>query len=343
MLQKRIFNKLLKQEQNIIINKFIQLYEIDKLGTTEIQEQMNIDGHLYSYFENNFVKKRTPNERQEIYKAVMLRRYGVTNSFQLNKTKERIKQTNIERYGVENPFQSEEVKEKIKQTNLKRYGTESASKSTIIKEKIKQTNLEKYGVEWSSQREDVKFAQKETWNKKTPDELNDILIKRTRTLRHKYGVDNIYQLDKYRQKCHSPESMQKIHETKKKNGTYGKSKLEALVYIKLCETFGKNYVEKQLYINGFDYDFKVHDLLLEIHGTYWHNKRPFIECKEHIAEYEMLFNKGGQYRSIAKKWRYTDVAKLKYCKDNDIPYLALYIDDIKQLNIELIKKKVKIK
>lgn len=37
--------------------------------------------------------------------------------------------------------------------------------------------------------------------------------------------------------------------------------------------------------------------------------------------------KVGVYKTVANTWRYRDVDKLEYCKDNNIPLLVVYCDN----------------
>lgn len=63
----------------------------------------------------------------------------------------------LKKYGVTNCFQLNSVKEKIKQTNLSRYGIDYILKD---KEKMKKSIMAKYNVEHNSQREDIKLKLK---------------------------------------------------------------------------------------------------------------------------------------------------------------------------------------
>lgn len=104
----------------------------------------------------------------------MLDRYGVANSWALEKTKIKSKKTCLEKYGAEYAIQSAEVQAKICGVNKTRYGVDyimqSADKIKLrqsnnfakygvvepiqldsIKQKVVDTNLSKYGVKWASQ------------------------------------------------------------------------------------------------------------------------------------------------------------------------------------------------
>ena len=74
----------------------------------------------------------------------------------------------------------------------------------------------------------------------------------------------------------------KQHETKKLNGTYGKSKIEDEFYIVLCNVFGIENIERQKLVNGWAIDFylKLLDLHIQFDGRYYHGlDRPIEEIK----------------------------------------------------------------
>lgn len=134
-----------------------------------------------------------------------MERYGVTNYSKTEESKERRKQTCLDRYGVESYTQTDECKEKTKETCLNRYGVEHVANikgtrekyintclekyGTInyfqteeFKEKCKNTMLEKYGSENFSSTEIFSQKTLETWKKKTREEIDEILSKRTMSL-----------------------------------------------------------------------------------------------------------------------------------------------------------------
>lgn len=146
----------------------------------------------------------------------------------------------------------------------------------------------------------------------------------------------------------------KIHQTKLKNNSYGKSKEEDKLYDYLVLEFGKDNVIRQYSENGFIFDFKIirpslskqHKgekivQLVELNGSYYHNFRPYKDCLENNNEYNKMIECGGQAAKIAKKWRYTDIDKYNYCKEHNINFVCIYFDRKPKpyfTNEELIKE-----
>lgn len=118
---------------------------------------------------------------------------------------DKIEQTNILKYGYKNQFQNEEVKEKIKQTNLKNLGVEYPTQSPVVREKIIEVVREKFGVDNVLQSPIIQQKIKDSWDKKTPEEIKFLYDKcyETFTTRVKeiYGVDNIMHLDEFKDKA----------------------------------------------------------------------------------------------------------------------------------------------
>jgi len=106
---------------------------------------------------------------QENIRKSIKEKYGVDNISQLDYVKERKIETTLKKYGVTNPYnipkcikKSKQTRKthktewinKIKETNLSKYGVDNVAKSDKIKEKAKNTNLQKYGeTSWTKTNE----------------------------------------------------------------------------------------------------------------------------------------------------------------------------------------------
>lgn len=113
-----------------------------------------------------------------------------------------------------------------------------------------------------------------------------------------------------------------------KNHINGISKIE----YEVKELLDKNNIQNkhQHYESGLAFDFIVYknniSTLVELNGVYWHNKGSFKNTKENIDEYNKLIKMSAQRQQIARKWRYIDVEKVNYCKENDKNFITIYFD-----------------
>lgn len=134
--------------------------------------------------------------------------------------------------------------------------------------------------------------------------------------------------------------MNRSHQTKKKNGSYGKSQLEEKFY-NFCKKNNIN-IEWQYNKNGFSFDFIItinnKQTHIELNGVHWHNKKPFTNTQEDIQEYNKLVEKDGQFKNIANKWRYMDVNKYNYCVANNLNLIRIYYDKQFNNNLNLLLK-----
>jgi very-short-patch-repair endonuclease len=174
--------------------------------------------------------------------------------------------TMLKLYGVATPMESSEIMKKIRMTTLQRHGVEFFSQSDQWYDLCEQNSLERFGTNWPSQ-------------------SNEVKTKMVDTCLQKYGVSHVFQaseikkaiLNSYIERwgCHvsaHPDIIKKKHETMKRNGTYGKSKSEDMLYVLLCEKFGDEKVKRQVDINGWSIDFYVEtiDIYIQFDGVYWH-------------------------------------------------------------------------
>ena len=223
---------------------------------------------------------------------------------------EKAKQTCFKKYGVEYIFKSKEIQDKIKQTILSKYGVEYALQSNEVHDKIKQTNLRKYGAEYPLQSE---FIQ---------NKIKRILI-------YNYNVDNPW-------KC--KEFQQKAHETKKKNGSYGKSNEEDYVYSILVDIYGKDNVKRQykseLYPFACDFYIISKNLYIEYNGMWTHGHIPYIGSKENEIQLKKWKQKAvtsDYYNSAIVTWTISDVKKRNTAKENNLNYIELWdLNDVKK-------------
>lgn len=229
-----------------------------------------------------------------------------------------------------NLYRSKEDTERIRiQSRLR-----NLDKATMVKH-MEQTCMKKYGVSNISKLDDIKQIKIETilnhygdWNNYKREMIKN--VKQTKLDR--YGDPNYNnhqkametQLNRYGVQGYN--NRPKEHQTKKRNKSFNKSKYEMQCF-KLLQKIYDLPITTQIKDNRFIFDIKIGNMYIDIHGTYFHNYRPFKECKEHIKEYNMVYEQGGQKQSIANIWRFKDVQRLNYCLENNIPYVRVYISD----------------
>lgn len=271
---------------------------------------------------NSFQSK----EVKEQSKKTKLERYG--NEYYNNSDK--VKETNLKKLGVEMPFQSKEVLNKCKESLLNVYGVNNPGKSEIVKEKMKQTCLERYGVEYS-------FASKKAQEKSK------------RTSLERYGVEYAIQSkevkDKLSKILRNPEVQEKIISTKKKNGSFGSSKVEKHFYAEVLKYFPK--AKTNFRTDKYQYNCDVYipeiDLYIELNYFWTHGFHEFnendIKDINRLNSLKERSKPGNMYEAAIDVWTIRDKEKIKTAKENNLNYLVFwnYEDGFKWLNEDLPK------
>jgi hypothetical protein len=143
-------------------------------------------------------------EVREKCKKNNMAKYGVENTFQLEKFKEKGKQTCLEKYGVQYATQNKEIKEKRANTNIELYGSANTFQVEEFKEKSRQTCLENHGVEYSMQNKEIKEKSKKTCLEKYGCEFvsqnTEIMNKMKQHNMEKYGFEHVLQVEEIREK-----------------------------------------------------------------------------------------------------------------------------------------------
>lgn len=252
------------------------------------------------------LKNLTLEHKKEIYAKVVKSNTGKKHNF---KDKESWRQNIKNAWNSKSDKDIELMKNKISKANKRYYRNLSdehkkelsnihsqcllnlpKNKKLEISNKIKQNWKNKSELEKSL----IRQKQSNTWKNKTREEINYI--------------------------------MTKSHNAKKNNNSYGKSNLEQNFY-NYCKE-NKIDISWQHNENGLSFDFlyivdnKIN--YIELNGVYWHNYRPYADNLQNQKEYNILVQKGGQFENIANKWKYYDVRKLQYCKENNLNFICIY-------------------
>ena len=261
-----------------------------------------------------------------------LRKYGVNTPFKSEEVKDKIKKTNLEKYGAENVLSSKVVQEKIKKTNLERYGVENVSLSKEIRDKANKTNLERYGAEnvYASEygKQKIKETNLERYGFENASSSKEVQEKVNKTCEERYGG----------RWCASPEILERVFLTQKKNKTINTSKIEKELEIKLKEIFPdlKTQYKSEDYPFPCDFYIPSLDLYIEYNGFFTHNRRFFDKNnKEDVEELnrcvlrskelkEKNGNKSTRYDSLIHVWTYKDLLKLETAVKNNLNYIAWF-------------------
>lgn len=93
----------------------------------------------------------------------------------------------------------------------------------------------------------------------------------------------------------TPEACAKRHQTMKTNGTYGKSSVEDVLYVYLCDKYGAEHVVRNALVNDrwpIDFYVKSIDTYIQLDGVYWHGlDRPIDVISEHKTKRDAQIHK----------------------------------------------------
>lgn len=334
-----------KFEKSSINDKDVQqiqyLYENTNLSVKEIGEQLNMTADMVRNRINKYGFKRTEEQISRIMSEKQKARWNNYTEQQQKEIRTKMSETNKEVWAN----RSEDKKQEIIQHRLETINNKSEEELQETKDKISQSVQKTWNNYNKKDRLKINTKLQKIWNNRTPEKREQFKQTMQNTWKMK-TEQQIKELEEKRKLCYKNKSKEeinsinnKIHQTKKLKGVYGKSNQEDKLYKELIKEFGEENVERQYTENGFVFDFKIirpslnpkHkgeliEQLVEFNGSFFHNFRPFIDCLEHNKEYNEMCNKGLIISRIAHKWKYTDVEKFLYCKLNNKNYTALYFD-----------------
>jgi hypothetical protein len=182
-------------------------------------------------------------------------------------------------------------------------------KLTEYKERIEKTNIERFGA--------INPLSKGT----------AIFHKRNQTVLDKYGCENVFQrLDLFINEWSNSGKRSKI-------SSLNKSLYKILedLEISYIPEFSISYVSDDGKKRWKSYDAKINNVLIEIHGNYWH-ANPEIYCKSTIFQFP---------KSIITAKEIWELDKYKELIANTHGYSLLTIWESEIKNIENVKKRIK--
>lgn len=312
-LSKRKIAKILKTDVRYI-DSIIDNYNLKRHKPLRMSYEM-----LYNEYIINNLSLEELSKKYNISKRTL--RYWINDNYKIYKSSNdklvHIKQSKLKKYGNENYVNIE----KAKQSRLEKYG------NYVNMIKIKESNLKKYGIENVSFLVDVKkkISVKNTLNAK------ERMKKMLETNLKKYGVKTFSQTEmsknRYKDIDYVKNIMNKQYETKKKNNTFGKSKIEDEIYKLLCEKFDdvKRQYKSNLYPFACDFYIPSIDLYIEYQGYWTHGFEPYIDSEKQKEKVKLWESKNTpQYIKAIKDWTERDVIKRQTAKDNNLNWLEFF-------------------
>lgn len=153
-----------------------------------------------------------------------------------------------------------------------------------------------------------------------------------KSVKDKYGVDNYFKLEQFKQKISANRNTinAKVLDTKRKNGTFNTSQPEEYIYKLLCKSFGKSQVKRQhrsdLYPFNCDFYIPKFDLYIEYNGSWTHGQEPYNSRKKsHKELLKEWKNKNKDYYFLAiNVWTVKDPLKRKIAKKNSLRYIEFW-------------------
>lgn len=230
------------------------------------------------------------------------------------------------KYGSVDKYR-EIIRNKSKETFYKKYNSHSYLGTKECIEKTKKTKLEKYGDENYNNQNKIN---------KTLLEKNGVLTRNIgfkETINKKYGKDNYLDVYYLINERNSKEIQIKIQESKRKNGTFNKSKDEDKSYNLLKEKFPDVIRQYKSDIYPFNCDFYIPSLNLYIECNYFwtHGFRPYTENDDDIKLVNEWKERNTEfYDNAVETFTVRDVEKRNKAKENNLNYLEFFnIDELK--------------
>ena len=277
--------------------------------------------------------KMTENDKNRMYFNISIAHQNRTPR-EKEQTLEKTRKTNMKKYNVEHVFQSIHFKKENKKTLMARHGVSHNLKIESALLKREETWMKKYGVDNPLKNDSVQRKRIETLNNNfgvnSPFESIEIRQSAKNTMFDRYGYENPFKEEAIRDSWDRFDMAIKAHETKKHNGSYGKSQIEDFHYKVLCLTYNNVNIERQKPTNSWSIDFYFpgDDTYRDFHGAYFHGKN---ETHDSLIEKAIIYeSKTGksksQYRTIANTI-IRDELKQQYFSDNNINYEVIWEDD----------------
>ena len=276
--------------------------------TTEqwIERAKQVHGDTYDYSQTVYVNQRTK-------VTIICRKHGPFEQ----KADSHLRGIGCRACGYESDARnghgwSDERRAKIAETCRQKYGADRYMDGEEVKEKL------------SKIRSDPDFR------KKMHDIISsdDVQAKAKETCLLRYGVESPTQI---------PGVMEKIWDSKRRNGTCRTSKPEEEMYVILCERFGVDDVLRQYKESRYpfhcDFYIKSLDLFIELnaswfHGGYWFDADDCDDIAK-LGVWRQKLSVGHRlYADAISVWTVRDVKKKNTALENGLNYLVFWKNNL---------------
>lgn len=190
----------------------------------------------------------------------------------------------------------------------------------------KQKRIDRFKQTWKNRTEEQKEEHrkkfKATWSQKSEEELNVIYNK----FRKSFAATWAKKTDQEKQSY-----VQKMQETKRRNGTFNTSKKEDQIYNLLISKFSNDVIRQYSSVDypfACDFYIKSKDLYIEINFNWTHGQHPFncnsVEDQNTLQLWTKKAMTSDFYKVAINVWTVRDIQKLQAAKQNKLNYLCFY-------------------
>lgn len=131
------------------------------------------------------------------------------------------------------------------------------------------------------------------------------------------------------------------NETKRRNGSYLRTKVEERVYDALSEYFDSRLIDRQHHDERYPFDCDFYlpslDIYVEINGNWTHGWKPFdkgdAKCLEQLNKWEKKAQSSDYYKNAIYTWTDLDMRKRSIAKNNHLRYISIYPNKSLEENI----------
>lgn len=287
--------------------------------------------------------------------AAIEAKYGGPSPFCSPEVRARARESMLSRYGVDNPMRVDEFKAKFCETCESRYGSRWPLSSPEIRERIHATMLERYGVEYSFSSGDLREKSAATcasrFGSQNPMQFDSVRAAQRSTMTSRYGVESSFQSgylrDKARATCVeryggpnpmcSREVVNRVLESKSRNGTFHTSRPEDALYEMLVGRFGVDDVVRQYRAPEYDFacDFyiKSRNLRVELNASWTHGGHWFdasdAEDAAVLATWASRAASSDYYNNAIHVWTDADVRKREAARAGGLNYVVFWDNELR--------------